>query len=174
VLLKFAAGKTLSFTGATLTSRGDPEVFFYAPEGRIQIVSVASPGEVVPDLSRPVRLSYVDSQNPRERLISPTRAISMCQATAAVPWSLEAEKSFSARAPTSDPSLPVTQRKVDASASPLSLLNSRAVRQSKRSPPARPPGGDIALQASSIVMDGASTDGQYRRDREGWRHRSAR
>ena len=60
--LEVSQGRTLSFIGGDVEIQGGPGGFLYAPGGRIQIVSVASPGEVTPDLSQGSSVMRVDSQ----------------------------------------------------------------------------------------------------------------
>ena len=153
--LEVPPGKTLSIIGGDIDIQGGPGGFLYAPEGRIQIVSVASPGEVVPDLSHAGSAVPVDSQvlgkvdlsNQSYLDVSGDRGGTVVIRGGKI---FLREGSYVGSYTSGDTkkggSISLTSHFLELTGgSTIETLSSGLA-----------PGGDIALQASSIVMDGAS------------------
>jgi filamentous hemagglutinin family protein len=153
--LEVPPGSTLSITGGDIDIRGGPRGFLYAPEGRIQIVSVASPGEVTPDLSHAGSAVHVDSQILGKVDFSNQSYLDVsgdCGGTVVIRGGkiFLREGSYVGSYTSGDTkkggSISLTSQSLELTGgSTIETLSSGLA-----------PGGDIVLQASSIVMDGGS------------------
>ena len=148
-------GKTLSIIGGDIEIQGGPGGFLYAPEGRIQIVSVASRGEVVPDLSHGSSAIHVDSQILGKIDISYQSYLDVsgdCGGSVVIRGGkiFLREGSYVGSYTSGD-----TKKggSISLTSQSLELMDSATI-ETLTSGAA--PGGDIVLHASSIVMDGAS------------------